>query len=138
MRSYTAGPAPARRRTMPKPFGPHRRLQVEPLEGRSLPAAGVTASLRGGVLSVIGTDKPDAIVVHQTAAHTVTVTAHGVTRSYAGVNLISVDGRGGNDRVQVDTRATDARHITSLNARLFGGAGNDLLVGGSGRDTLDG
>jgi Ca2+-binding RTX toxin-like protein len=123
---------------MQKPFGPHRRLQVESLENRSLPAAGVSTSLSGGLLSVIGTDAADTIVVRQTAAHSVTVTANGETKSYTGVNLISVDGRGGNDKIYVDTGATDAKRITPLNAKLFGGAGNDLLVGGSGNDTLDG
>jgi Ca2+-binding RTX toxin-like protein len=120
-------------------FGPHRRLQVESLEDRSLPAAGVSTSLSRGVLSVIGTAGPDTVVVRQTAAHAATVYANGVTKTYAGVNLISVDeSRGGNNRVWVDTSATDAKHITPLNAKVTGGPGNDLLVGGSGNDTLIG
>jgi hypothetical protein len=89
-------------------------------------------------LSVIGTDKADAITVRQTAAHAVSVTANGATRSYSGVNLISVDGRAGDDVIRVDTSATDAKHITPLGAKLYGGAGNDTLYGGSGNDTLDG
>src|SRR5438105_3101878 len=99
---------------MREPFRPHRRLQVETLEDRSLPATGVTASLSGGVLSVTGTDAADTIVVRQTAAHAVTVSANGVTKSYAGVNLIAVDGRGGDDRIWVETNITDAQKIAPL------------------------
>src|SRR5438874_939263 len=106
----TAGPAPARRRTMAKPFGPHRRLQVESLEDRSLPASGVSSSLSSsGVLSVIGTNASDTILVRQTAAHAVTVTANGTAKPFAGVYLISVDGRAGNDKITVDTSVTDAK-----------------------------
>jgi len=122
---------------MAKPFGPHRRLQVESLEDRSLPS-GVVSSLSRGILSVIGTDSADTIVVRQTAAHSVNVTANGVTRSYAGVNLVQVDGRGGNDRITMDTSATDAHRVPPLNARLYGGDGNDVLIAGSGNDILVG
>ncbi|HEY1379779.1 MAG TPA: calcium-binding protein, partial [Gemmataceae bacterium] len=123
---------------MANPFGPHRRLRVEPLEDRSLPASGVSTTLSRGVLSVTGTDKADIIVVRQTAAHAVTVSANGVIKSYTGVNRVAVDGRAGNDKVYMDTSVTDARHIAPLGAVLAGGAGNDLVVGGSGNDTLSG
>jgi RTX calcium-binding nonapeptide repeat (4 copies)/Calpain family cysteine protease len=123
---------------MAKPFGPHRRLRVETLEDRSLPASGVGSSLSGGVLNVVGTDAGDTIVVRQTAAHNVTVTGNGLTRSFRGVNRIAVDGRAGNDRITVDTSATDARRIAPLSATLTGGAGNDILFGGSGNDVLSG
>src|SRR4051812_14188326 len=129
---------PARRRTMAKPFGPHRRLRVEILEDRSLPASGVSSTLSGGVLAVNGTDAADTILVRQTAAHAVTVTANGVARSYSGVNRIAVDGRAGNDKIIVDSSLTDARRVAPLAATVKGGAGNDALFGGSGADALDG
>jgi hypothetical protein len=119
-------------------FGPHRRLQVESLEDRSLPASGISSSLSNGVLSMIGTSAADTIVVRQTAAHAVTVTANGTSKAFTGVNLISVDGRAGNDKITVDTSATDAKKITPLNARLYGGDGNDTLTAGSGNDVLSG
>jgi hypothetical protein len=123
---------------MAKPFGPHRRLQVESLEDRSLPASGVSSVLSRGVLTVTGTDAADKITIRQTAAHNVSVIGNGVTRSFSGVNSVSVDGRGGNDTITMDTRYTDAHRITPLNATLNGGAGNDTLIGGSGNDTLNG
>src|SRR5438093_9151265 len=87
----TTLPAPARRRTMGKPFGPHRRLQVEPLEDRSLPAAGVTVTFHNGVLGVLGTDNADTIVIRQTPQG-VTLDANGQQTSYAGVVRVVVDG----------------------------------------------
>jgi hypothetical protein len=133
---------------MAKPFGSGFRLRVETLEGRALPASGISSSLSSsGLLSVVGTTSADTIVVRQTAAHSVSVTANGTTKSFNNVCLISVDGRAGNDKITVDSGATDARHIVPLNARLYGsegndtltaGSGNDLLYGGSGDDTLTG
>ena len=123
---------------MVKPFGPHRRLQLESLEDRSLPATGVTSSLSNGVLTVIDTVKADTIIVRQTAAHTVSVTAAGTTKSFTGVNSVSVDGRGGSDRITMDTSATDRVHIAPLNATLHGETGNNIITGGSGTDSLIG
>lgn len=123
---------------MRKPFGPHRRLRVESLEDRSLPASGITSSLSNGVLSITGTESADTIVVRQTALRSVSVTSAGGTKSYNNVSLVSVDGRGGNDRIYFDTSITDAKRIAPLSAKLNGGAGNDLIVGGSGNDTING
>src|SRR5947199_380285 len=47
---------------MVKTFGPHRRLQVESLEDRSLPASGISSSLSHGVLSVVGTNSADTTI----------------------------------------------------------------------------
>src|SRR5436305_1223555 len=78
---------------MAKPFGPHRRLQVESLEDRSLPSGDVSG-VSNGILAVIGTDSADAIVVRQTAAHTVAVTANGTNLAAriqkVGANLYTV------------------------------------------------
>jgi hypothetical protein len=123
---------------MAKPFGPHRRLQVESLEDRSLPSAGVSSLVSSGTLYVTGTSGNDTILVRQTAAHSASVTGNSVTRSFTGVNAISVDGKAGNDKITVDTSYTDARHIVPLNAKLYASAGNDTLTGGSGNDTLVG
>jgi hypothetical protein len=123
---------------MAKPFGPHRQLQLESLEDRSLPASGITSSLNSGVLTVIDTNKADTIIVRQTAAHAVSVIAGGSTQSFTGVNSVSVDGRGGNDRITMDTGTTDRLHITPLNATLRGETGNNIISGGSGNDTLIG
>ncbi len=121
---------------MREPFGPHRRLQVEALEDRSLPATGVTASLGAGTLTVSGTDAADTIVVRQTTQG-VTLSANGRQSSYANVARVVVNGRGGDDRIYVDTSAAGTGRAP-IRAVLYGGAGNDLLVGGDGADLLDG
>jgi hypothetical protein len=123
---------------MTNAFRPLRRLQVESLEDRSLPASGISSSLGGGVLTLMGTSAADTIVIRQTAAHAVTVTANGAAKSYTGVNLISVYGQAGNDKITVDDSATDAKKIAALNTRLDGGDGNDTLTGGSGNDLMVG
>lgn len=123
---------------MANAFRPHRRLRVEALENRWLPASGITTALRSGVLSIVGTDSTDSVVVRQTAAHSVTVTASGVNKSFSNVNSISIDGRAGDDKLAIDTRTTDARRIAPLSAKLIGGIGNDTLIGGAGADTIDG
>jgi hypothetical protein len=124
---------------MANAFRPLRRLQVESLEDRSLPASGVTASLSSaGVLAVIDAVKADTIIVRQTAAHAVTVTASGTNKTFTGVNSVSVDGSGGSDRITMNTSATDNKHIAPINATLRGDAGNNIISGGSGTDTLIG
>jgi hypothetical protein len=121
---------------MQRPFGLHRRLRVEPLEDRSLPSAGVAANLRNGVLSVIDTNRSDTIVVRQTGAHAVTLDAGGRRLVFVGVQGVSVNGRGGNDYIAMDTRAAQAAGAAPLGATLIGGAGTDVLVGGGGNDSL--
>jgi hypothetical protein len=123
---------------MANAFRPLRRLQVESLEDRSLPASGVTSGLNHGVLTVIDTIKADTIVVRQAAANAVTVSAGGKTTSFSGVTSVSVDGQGGSDRITMDTSVTDRQHLAPLNATLRGDAGNNIITGGSGRDTLIG
>jgi hypothetical protein len=119
---------------MTKPFGPHRRLQVEPLEDRSLPSSGITSTLQNGVLTIVGTDAADTIVIRQTPQG---VTVNG-QRSFANVARVVVDGRGGNDRIYVDTSGITGTGRAPISAYLIGGPGNDLLVGGDGNDTLIG
>src|SRR5262245_63751789 len=87
-------PGPARRRPMSKPHAP-RRLEVEPLEERAVPA-GIYATLRGGVLSVSGTEYADTIVLRQTPGG-VTLDEGRYLRLYVGVSRVEVVGRGGND-----------------------------------------
>src|SRR5436305_5308254 len=123
----------------PAPRAPRRRLRLESLEDRSLPTSGLSTSLSStGLLTVIDTVKYDTISVRQTAAHSVTLSAAGTTKTFNGVNSVSVDGRAGSDRITMDTSVTDARKIPPLNARLQGEAGNNVITGGSGNDTLIG
>lgn len=117
---------------------PRHRLRVEQLEGREMPAAMLSALVQNGVLTVLGSEASDTIVVRQTGIRSVTVDSNGTQRSFQSVYQVVVEGRGGNDRIYMDTRLTDARNIAPVNAKFLGGAGNDLLVGGSGVDQLYG
>lgn len=117
---------------------PRRSLRVEQLEGREMPAAMLSALVQNGVLTVLGSEASDTIVVRQTGLRAVTVDSNGVQRSYQSVSQVVVEGRAGDDRIYMDTRLTDARRIAPVNAKFLGGAGNDLLVGGSGVDQLYG
>src|SRR4051794_28312666 len=76
---------------MSKPLRPRRRLLVEPLEDRSLPAATVASALRNGLLTITGSETADMIVVRQTGAGAVTLIANGVRHDYRGVGQVSVD-----------------------------------------------
>src|SRR5688500_10630752 len=105
-------------------FKPSRKLELLPLEDRTLPAAGVAASLRGGVLTVTGTEGADTVVVRQTDRG-VTVDANGQKLAFANVGRVTVDGRGGDDRLFVDTTAASR----PVSATIHGGAGNDTVVG---------
>jgi hypothetical protein len=117
---------------------PRRPLRLEQLENRAMPAAMLSALVQNGVLTVLGSEASDTIVVRQTGARALTVDANGIQRSYQSVYQVVVEGRGGDDRIYMDTRATDARSIAPITARINGGAGDDLLVGGSGNDRLYG
>src|SRR5262245_2225102 len=142
------------------------RPTLQCLETRDVPAA-VTADLRGGVLTAIGTNANDQISVYRVGG---TIVVHGITSqngvttpftgnfAAAAVRSVVVAGEGGNDFIAVsETVAAGARLLGGWgNDRLYGGAyadvlyggdgndvlagrgGNDILVGGAGADTLNG
>ena len=91
-----------------------------------------------GLLSVFDDNLNNTIVVSRDAAGTIfinggAVTVTGGTATVANTSLIQVFGTGGNDMISLDETngALPA-------AQLFGGAGNDTLIGGSGNDQLFG
>ena len=83
-------------------------------------------------LAVVGTDRRDGIVLDLVGSQII-VRDHGRSLGSfdADVSGIFVDARGGNDVVLLDDDI-------QIDATIFGGSGNDLLVGGSGDDTIDG
>ena len=106
----------------------------------SAPAhAAVTASFSpAGTLSVTGDSLDNNITVSRNAAGKILVNGGAVnviggTPTVANTSLIQVFGLGGNDVITL-SEANGALPA----AQLFGGAGNDVLTGGSGGDQLFG
>lgn len=90
------------------------------------------SSLIGDTLVVTGSNNSDNITVLRQGQQIV-VLGGGAPQRYtlAQIAAISVDARGGNDRVFIDPSL-------SINATILGGAGNDILFGGGGNDNIDG
>ena len=108
-------------------------FQIEALEQRQLMTVSMTLSVTG-VLSVRGDDTPDKVTVLKSGNNTLvqSVTAAGVaTTANMGANVTALEIRtyGGNDIVN---------NNTNLQATVWGGLGDDVLNGGSGRDYLYG
>ncbi|WP_439630410.1 calcium-binding protein [Gemmata sp.] len=98
----------------------------------------VFATFASGTLSVIGDNLDNSIAISRNAAGAILVNGGavkviGATPTVANTATISVFGQGGNDTISlVETNGALPR------ANLFGGAGNDVLTGGSGTDQLFG
>ncbi|MFL6834174.1 MAG: beta strand repeat-containing protein [Xanthobacteraceae bacterium] len=91
-----------------------------------------------GLLSETGDDVDNTIVTSRDAAGQIlvnggTVPVSGGTATVANTATIQVFGKGGNDTI-----ALDESNGALPAAQLFGGAGNDVLTGGSGADQLFG
>jgi Ca2+-binding RTX toxin-like protein len=105
----------------------------------SAPAsAATTASFSAGVLTVIGDNADNTVVVSRDAAGKILVNngaiaVVGGTPTVANTSVIRVFGLGGNDVLSL------SEAIGALPAaNLFGGAGDETLTGGSGADLLFG
>jgi Ca2+-binding RTX toxin-like protein len=90
------------------------------------------------LLSETGDDVDNTIVTSRDAAGQIlvnggTVPVSGGTATVANTATIQVFGKGGNDTI-----ALDESNGALPAAQLFGGAGNDVLTGGSGADQLFG
>jgi Ca2+-binding RTX toxin-like protein len=107
--------------------------------GTAVPAsAAITATFNSGVLSVFGDSLNNSITVSRDAAGNILVNGGAVavaggTATVANTTLIQVFGQDGNDQITL-SEASGALPA----AHLFGGAGNDVLTGGSGADQLFG
>jgi Ca2+-binding RTX toxin-like protein len=114
-----------------------RLLALELLEQRTLLASGIYAALNAGVLTITGTDGPDTIVLRQTPAG-VTFDVGKEHRVYVGVTRIDINGRGGDDKIYVDTTGIAGTRIRPVDAKIDGADGNDTIVTGAGSDTVRG
>jgi Ca2+-binding RTX toxin-like protein len=107
--------------------------------GMAVPAsAATTATFSSGVLTVTGDGAENSIVISRDAAGRILVNkgaipVSGGTPTVANTTLIRVDGLDGRDGIALD-QANGALPA----ARLSGGAGNDILTGGSSDDQLFG
>ncbi|MEA2143138.1 MAG: hypothetical protein QOI64_1568, partial [Solirubrobacteraceae bacterium] len=114
-------------------------VAVGALAGTSVSAqAATTATSSAGVLSVTGDGADNSIVVSRDAAGNILVNGGAIavtggTPTVANTTLIRVFGLDGADAVTV-SEVNGALPA----ANLFGGAGNDVLTGGSGGDQLFG
>src|SRR5262245_14332288 len=119
------------RSNSPWPWRAWLRLTV--LEGRTLPAAGPLASLRGGVLRGVGTGGADGLRLRLDKDAWV---VDGAKEAFAPalVRAIDVSALGGND--VIDLRGVGGRRAVPATITLDGGAGNDSVYGSEAADTL--
>jgi uncharacterized protein YkwD len=112
---------------------PHIRLGVEALEGRDCPAI---ANLFNGVLTVVGADGGDTIIVDQTANGR-WITAAGQAFATVSVNALVISGGSGNDEIVNKTQLHTVIYGGAGNDNIVGGPGNDIVYGGQGNDTIN-
>ncbi len=97
---------------------------------------GLTYSLTGGVLSVVGTSGDDIITVLNDAG-TIKIDNNGsiidTGATAAAVTGVSISGLAGNDTLKIDLSLGAA-----VLGSLLGGDGDDLLISGRGNDLLNG
>ena len=109
-------------------------VALESLEPRSL----LSASLRGGVLTINGGSGNDQIVLSLNVpdANRLVVTENGRARSFdlAAITSIKANGGRGNDLIELD----QGNGSIQIPTTLIGGVGNDTLIGGGGADRLEG
>ena len=101
------------------------------------------AQLEQHTLHVEGTEANDAIALRLAAGNPavlqVDIGDNGsadFSFPRASINRISVDARGGNDRVRIDD--TNGTFTDAIPTSIDGGRGNDTIVGGAGSEKLNG
>lgn len=113
-----------------------RRPVLEPLDDRCLLT---TATLTGGVLTIVGTEAADQIVLNFSSsrwARAGTLNVVGVGRiSLRRVSGILIGAGGGDDLVFINT---NGRSPMPVPIWADGGAGNDVIAGGKAREVFFG
>jgi Ca2+-binding RTX toxin-like protein len=104
----------------------------------ALLASSITSTFIAGTLNVIDGAGSDTILISRNAAGQILVNdgaipTIGGTPTVANTSVIRVFGQGGNDVISLNEV-----NGALPSANLFGGAGNDVLTGGSGADLLFG
>jgi hypothetical protein len=106
------------------------QLSIDRLEERCCPA-GIQAYLNGSSLLIFGTDGNDVVNVQTLAGNQSILVVNGQPFNKASIDFIAFNGGKGNDRFVVDANIV-------IDALIYGGAGNDSLVGGGGADFING
>ena len=124
------------RRHTQKVRHPSRVLTFEQLGQRIMPA--INAFFTAGHLTILGDLQDNTIVVSRDVAGTIQVNGgavhvRGGTPTVANTNRMQIFGFSGND-----TLSLDETNGTLPQANLFGGTGNDTLIGGAAADFLFG
>lgn len=127
----------------------HNRRSIaafDSLEPRRLFSAAASVTLGDdGLLTVVGTERRDVVLVSlvRNDPSTLTVRANGRSSTYpvSEVSRVRVDTLGGNDSVLVSERFGAVRipfevHGGAGNDAVTTGSGNDLVLVGAGRDTV--
>lgn len=113
-------------------------MRAEILESRLLLAA--TLDPATGVLSIVGTNYGDHVIVESVDASEIRVTHNSKTSTYpqASVSSVSFLGKGGRDHFENLTAIPSAAMGGPGPDTIIGGSGNDSLLGGTGSDLLSG
>ena len=113
-------------------------ISLEPLETRCLfSLAALAAVTHAGSLMVRGTDGDDRIRIAFNRNHTavdVIINGHRTSFPLGSIRVMGISAGGGNDEVRID----DSNGPVRCRAYVYGGAGNDTLIGGSGPDVIFG
>ena len=115
-------------------------MNCEMLDPRRL----LAASLAGGVLTIDGTERADAVVVAaagSAAAGVLSVQINGLERTFPARDVVRIIvlARGGSDRIDLSgTSRPGLFKGAGGNDTLIGGSGSDRIIGGSENDLLDG
>jgi hypothetical protein len=116
-----------------RPSARRRPLLLELLEDRTVPTV---ATFAAGTLTVTGTASNDTIIVRRVGdVISVDGTTTKVTASQ--VKQVIVDAGGGDDMVRLDSEALGGRAL-GVPCVVFGGTGNDTIIGTPGADKLFG
>ncbi|HEY6858843.1 MAG TPA: hypothetical protein VI358_03540 [Pseudolabrys sp.] len=97
----------------------------------------IKTDFTAGLLSVTGDNGDNAITVNRDAAGQILINGAVQGATLTNTNEIDVFGGNGNDTISLDNVAPPAGQALPT-AHLFGGDGNDTLIGGAGNDMLFG
>src|SRR5262245_28812155 len=116
-----------------------RKIELETLDERLVPAAKLSAVLMKDTLVIEGTERADTVVVRLVND---SIRIAGLRQQFAVERLksVTIETLGGNDRVLIAANVTPEISILidggGGDDRIVGGPGNDLLRGGSGNDVI--